>query len=883
MTMPLTLRYKINGAILVTFIVISLIFISIQLLVQSRRSEAVSKEIEILLQMVVEREREAIANEIYQNLERALTLRLDHIREKGNIFLLSLFDKTGQLLVSRGLDPDRVGLSKDEIQALSNDILIRHENYGNIYSMVYMQKIEIIGEPVGFIRICYSLEALKQEQLESMMILGALLGSILVIMLVLLNLIMSRTVVKPILSLSESMNRMRAGKFEPHVSPKSGDEIETLSTAFNRMGRDLATSYQEVDRKRFQLSSARQYLSSIINSMPSILVGVDEALQVTQWNLRAERFTGIEPEEAIGKPLSDVFPRMAQNEQMVHRALQKGSIQKGETVQWEIDDSPCYMDITVYPLVTSGAVGTVIRIDDVTDRRLTEAALHESQEKYRLVVENANDSIIILQDGLIKFANQKSAALTGYTVEKLMATPFIDFVFKEDQAVVMKNHVARMQGRPAPASYDFKIKNKSGGPVWVNISAVLISWDNRPAILAFLRDISEQKRLEEQILHVQKMEAIGTLAGGIAHDFNNLLQVIQGYAQLLLLGKKGPNEYQKEVKSILTAAQKGGDLTMQLLTFGRKVETNPKSVSINMQIEKTLKMLSRTIPKMIDIQFRPLKDLPNVFVDPGQIEQVVLNLVINARDAMPDGGRIDIETQMVSLDDSAVKIHMVPKPGKYVLMRIADTGHGMSSDVVDHIFEPFYTTKKIGDGTGLGLAIVYGIVKNHSGSIQCKSMPGRGTTFDVYFPATAPPAIPTPKPVAALPDPVGGTETILLVDDEENIRDIGQQLLEKFGYTVLTAANTEEALEIYTESQTPIHLVLLDLVMPGMGGSKCLNVLLEMDPEAKIVIASGYHTDPTKKSDMENALPKARGFIKKPFVLESMLHEVRRVLDGHDT
>jgi len=746
-----------------------------------------------------------------------------------------------------------------------------------------MRRIEIIGEPVGFIRICYSLEALKHEQSRSMMLLGGLLGSILVVMLILLNLIMSRTVVKPILSLRNCMNRMEAGKFEPHVYRKSGDEIETLSTTFNRMALDLTTSYQEVDRQRFQLSNAQQYLTSIINSMPSILVGLDETLRVTQWNLRAERFTGIEPEAAVGKSLSEVLPRMAPKEQMVHRALNKSSLQKEEAVEWEIDDTPCYMDITVYPLVTSGAAGTVVRIDDVTDRRLTQEALRESQEKYRLVVENANDSITILQDGLFKFANQKSTVLTGYTTGELMSTPFIDTVYKEDQPLVMKNHVARIQGRPAPANYEFRIKNKSGAPVWVNGAAVLISWNNRPAILTFMRDISEQKRLEEQILHVQKMEAIGTLAGGIAHDFNNLLQVIQGYAQLLLFGQKSPEEYKKELKSILTAAKKGGDLTMQLLTFGRKVETNPKSISINMQIEKTIKMLSRTILKMIEIQFRPLKNLPRVFVDPGQIEQVVMNLVINARDAMPDGGRIDIETQVVSMDDSAAKTHMVPKPGKYILMRITDTGHGISNEAVDHIFDPFYTTKKIGDGTGLGLAIVYGIVKNHSGSIQCQSEPGRGTTFNVYFPVSAPPARPMSKPAATADSPVGGTETILLVDDEENIRDIGQQLLEKFGYTVLTAPNAEEALAIYTKSQTPIHLVILDLVMPGMGGDKGIDVLLELDPAIKIVIVSGYGSSLHEKIETEKALPKTKGFIKKPFVLESMLYEVRRVLDENDT
>jgi PAS domain S-box-containing protein len=874
-----TLRHKINGAILITFIVISLIFISIQLLLENRRSESVTKEIEVLLQMVVEREREAIASDVYQGLTRALTLRLDQIREKGNIFLISVFDQRGHLLVSRGSVPESPALSDPEIAALSNGSQIRHGNWQGVTSMVLMQQISVFGERVGFVRICYSLEAMRQAQRESIMILGVLLGAILVVMLILLNLIMSRTIVRPLLSLGDNMNRMQAGKYEAHVYRKSRDEIGALTDTFNKMAKDLAASYQNLDLKRTQLQAAQRYLSNIINSMPSILLGVDETLKVTQWNLQAERIAGITPESAIGKSLADVLPQLSDAAEVVSQALHEQATRKLENVQWEKDGKPVYMDITVYPLIDSGEQGAVIRVDDVTDRVRIQEALRESQEKYRLVVEYANDAILIIQDGAIVFANQNTETVSEYTSDELAGMPYLNCVAEEDRDLVSGNHADRIKGTAAPSNYSFRIRSKSGKRLWVNTSSVLISWNNRPATLNFLRDITDLKKTEEQLLHAQKMEAIGTLAGGIAHDFNNLLQVIQGYAQLLLFEKEDRKDPRRELEAILRAAKKGGELTTQLLTFGRRVDSHPKAVDLNGQIKKTKKMLSRTIPKMIDFKLNLSWMLPPVHVDPGQIEQVVMNLVINARDAMPDGGRILIETEAVTLDENSAKHHLLSSPGEYIRLSISDTGQGIPKEAQGHIFEPFFTTKKLGDGTGLGLAIVYGIVKNHNGSIQCHSVPEEGTTFSIFFPAGTPPgarpSVETPAPTLQIK---GGTETVLLVDDEETLRDIGRQLLEKFGYMVLTAASAEEALEIYATREDPIHLVILDLVMPGMGGAKGIDALLELNPDTKIVVASGYFGS-SKDVGMDVDLTKTKGYIKKPFVLETMLREVRRVLD----
>jgi PAS domain S-box-containing protein len=880
--MRLTLRHKINSAILITFVVISLIFISIQLMLQNNRSESVSKEIEALLQMVVEREGEDIANEIYQDLTRALTLRLDLIRGKGNIFLISAFDDTGKLIVSRGDQPETSALSRTEMDRLGDDPRIDRKEWQGVFSMVYLQRIEIIGEPIGYLRICYSLENMRQEQRKAIAILGALLLSILAVMLVLLNFIMSRIIVKPILSLSENMNRMQAGKIERHVYRKSRDEIGTLSAAFNKMATDLATSYREVDLKRNQLQEAQRYLSNIINFMPSILLGVDTELKVSQWNLQAERASGVAAKAAIGKTVMSVLPELSPHSKMIEQALRNHRTVTAENAPWKKGGETTFMDITVYPLISSGMEGAVIRIDDVTNRRRIEAALRNSEEKYRMVVDNANDGVVLVQDDTIKFANPQAYAIHGYSEEEVASRPVAFFIVDEDRPQLQEHYRKRLAGEPSPDNYNVRITTKAGKQRWLNINAVPVTWEQRPAILLFLRDVSEAKKAEEQLLHAQKMEAIGILAGGIAHDFNNLLQVIQGYTQLVLFNKKD-DAYRRELEAILAAARKGGELTMQLLTFGRKVESHPQSVEINTQIEKAEGMLSRTIPKMIRIELQLKKDLPTVYVDPGQIEQVVMNLVINARDAMPEGGRIVIETDAVTLDEESAKAELVPGPGQYVRLKISDSGQGMSSEIMGHIFEPFFTTKKLGDGTGLGLAIVYGIVQNHNGSIQCHSVPGEGTSFTVYFPAgdTMEEDSPGEKSADSPAPLVGGDETILLVDDEETLQDIGRQILEYYGYNVLSASSAEEALEIYSAQSPPdgIHLVILDLVMPGMGGAKGIDAFLELDPEVKIIVASGYMINDGKDCTLSADPAKIKGFIKKPFDLEGILQEVRRVLD----
>ncbi|UCG11554.1 MAG: response regulator, partial [Deltaproteobacteria bacterium] len=396
------------------------------------------------------------------------------------------------------------------------------------------------------------------------------------------------------------------------------------------------------------------------------------------------------------------------------------------------------------------------------------------------------------------------------------------------------------------------------------------------------REIRERKQAEEkrekmeaQLLQAQKMEAVGTLAGGIAHDFNNLLQAVQGYAQLLLMRKKEGEHGWRELKEIIHAAKRGAGLTQQLLTFSRKAESEKRPLDLNQEVEALRELLERTISKMIEFKLQLSDDLQAINADAVQLKQVLMNLVVNAKDAMPRGGTLLFETENVLLDQEFCRRYAEVKPGDYVQLTISDTGHGMDEETQEHMFDPFYTTKEVGKGTGLGLAIVYGIIKDHEGYIMCHSEPREGTTFKIYLPVvTQESEMVEEKESEGSID--GGTETILLVDDEEFILDLGEQILKKLGYTVLTVADGDSALELYREEQERIDLVILDLIMPGLGGSKCLEELLKIDPQAQVLIASGYSPDAGAKGALESG---ARGFIRKPYDLRQMLKVVRDVLD----
>jgi PAS domain S-box-containing protein len=511
---------------------------------------------------------------------------------------------------------------------------------------------------------------------------------------------------------------------------------------------------------------------------------------------------------------------------------------------------------------------------DITDRKRAEESLRESEERYRSLVANATDMIFIAQDGVIKFPNPATPAVIGYTETELATQPFTRIIHPEDREMVADRHRRRLRGEQVLNTYTFRILTKAQDVLWVQLNAALVTWEGRPGILCSLRDVTPQKKLEAQFIHAQKMEAVGTLAGGIAHDFNNLLQAVLGYADILIAGESSGDLDFRLLHDIKRAALRGAELVQQLLTFSRKAQSNPRPINLNHEIRQIEKLLKRTIPKMIEVELNLSEGLWTVCADPVQIGQIVMNLAVNARDAMPEGGRLLIATRNTILDEPFSKTHMGSKPGKYVLLSLADTGQGMDREVLKHLFEPFFTTKEVGRGTGLGLPMVYGIVKSHGGYIQCDSEPGRGTVFEIYLPAE--------DRAVELEEPPqkkklqGGTEAILLVDDEEPLRKLGRTILTRYGYRVQTASNGETALDLYRGQAEKIDLILLDLIMPGMGGLKCLGELLRINPDVKVVIATGYSPDGPTAAVLETG---ARKCITKPYAVAELLEVVREVLD----
>ncbi len=387
----------------------------------------------------------------------------------------------------------------------------------------------------------------------------------------------------------------------------------------------------------------------------------------------------------------------------------------------------------------------------------------------------------------------------------------------------------------------------------------------------------EKDNLQNQLVQAQKMEAIGILSGGIAHDFNNLLQVIEGYSDLALFKTQpGENGYQ-QLKEIKKAAQRAAELTKGLLTFGSRVESKLRPVNVNHEIHQVAGMLSRTIPKMIDMQISLEEHIPTIDADASQLQQVLMNLALNARDAMPEGGTLTIRTENLELDVDHCRKHLGTKPGPHVLISVSDSGSGMDQKTKDLIFDPFFTTKEAGKGTGLGLSIAYGIVKSHGGHIVCRSRPGEGTSFRIYLPILVDGTI-TDLEMPETETLMGGTETVLIIEDEDKIRDVAAEMLSSFGYKILTATNGKEGLRYYREKADNIDIVLLDVIMPEMGGIECLREILRMDPAARVLIASGCDAAGTTVQEVSER--GARGIVTKPFSMRHLLKAVRDALDG---
>ena len=512
---------------------------------------------------------------------------------------------------------------------------------------------------------------------------------------------------------------------------------------------------------------------------------------------------------------------------------------------------------------------------------LGEEALRANESKYRTLVENSIQGLVVAQSDPVRlsFVSGPMEEITGYSPKELRAmspNKLSALIHEEDRETFFRNVQERLAGKDVPARREYRVRHQNGKIRWVETFSTLTEYAGKPATQTAFVDVTERKALEKGLIEAQRMEAVGTLAGGIAHDFNNILQVVSGYAELLEMELAQKGMKFSEMDAIRHASKRGADLVKQILTFSRKVDTKFETINLNDDVRMAERLLYRTIPKMIGIRVDLEERLNTVRADSGQIEQILLNLAVNAKDAMPQGGRLTVTTQNIQAEDLYCSCCGTYLTGQYVLLKVSDTGNGMSEDVLKHIFEPFFTTKGPAEGTGLGLSTVFGIVKIHSGHISCESEVGKGTTFSIYFPAIqeTKPEIETEQELAPI---LGGTETILVVDDEPLIRELAERILTNAGYSVLTAGSGTEALQVYAQHKWDIALVILDLIMPEMGGEQCLKELLKIDPQVKALIASGFAVPGDTKAFLAS---EAKGRVAKPFNMRDLLRSVRHVLDG---
>jgi PAS domain S-box-containing protein len=506
------------------------------------------------------------------------------------------------------------------------------------------------------------------------------------------------------------------------------------------------------------------------------------------------------------------------------------------------------------------------------------AALRESEQHYRLLVDHSPDGIAIESDGRMVFVNAAMATILRGAPDQILGKPLVVFAHPESAARVAHTLATVLQAGQPLLRADELVVALNGEALPVELSVLPLLHQGRPAVQVLLRDMTQQRRLEAQIRQSQKLEAIGHLAGGVAHDFNNLLMVIMGCAQFVRSAVPAESTARADLDELLAAGQRAEGLTRQLLAFSRKQVLSPRLLDLNAIVANLQKMLGRLLGEDIALRVHLGEGTGCVLADPGQVEQIVMNLAINSRDAMPRGGVLTIQTGMVTMGPDSAALVVDPAgltPGPYVTLSVSDTGTGMSDAVKERMFEPFFTTKRPGQGTGLGLATVYGIVKQHHGLLRVVSQEGQGTTFVVHFPLAEESAAAsgTMAGTASLP---GGKETVLFVEDDAKVRSVGARMVRSLGYVVLEASSAEEALRVAQAHAGDIRLLLSDVIMPGMAGPELAEQLVRLRPGLKVLFVSGYTGDRLAR---HSAALDSATVLPKPFDEATLARRLREILD----
>lgn len=609
------------------------------------------------------------------------------------------------------------------------------------------------------------------------------------------------------------------------------------------------------------------------------VVGLDE--RFLHVNSALCEILGRTPEELLGMTV----PQVTCPEDVDAEHAQKARILHGESAGFRMPKRYLHADgHVVWGHLSVSAITDpegrplyyIGQLEDITERMKAEATLIESEERLRALVEKSTDVIAVLNPkGVPGFANNALAEALGRPLAEIRSSEIFAYLHPGDVAAAREifNRILRQPGSSGRLTLRV-IRPDESVRVFDTTGTSLLHLTSVGGVVINARDVTEQKSMEAQVQQAQRLESVGRLAGGIAHDFNNLLTTIFGYTELLETGAVRSEEDRVALTEIRRAAQRAGDLTRRLLAFARRQVIAPRVLDLNDVVRNAEGMLERVLGEDIQLDVRFGDTVSAVKAEPSQLEQVILNLALNARDAMPEGGCLAIETANVDIDDASFAVDHGVQPGHWVRLRVEDTGIGMSREVLAHVFEPFFTTKSDGKGNGFGLATVYGIVKQGEGSISVESEPGRGTAFTIYLPrsAEAPAQVPERSPTAR-----GGTELILLVEDDTSVRDLIAELLTTAGHEVLVAVDGSDALKKVRASARPPALLLTDVVMPGMSGKEVASALTAQNPSLRVLFMSGYAEDMIAH---RGVLESGINFLGKPFTTAELLDQVRRALDA---
>ena len=803
------------------------------------------------------------------------TATLGALRVEPNVVSAAIFTPDGKLFASylRDVASPLASLPRPPAGQAAGHAFERR-------SRVLFRPIQFDNSPIGTVLI----ESDLSEMTTRLQRYAAIASGVLLISLIVAYWTASRfqrLITGPILHLAETAQRVSSQRdYSVRAVAQGRDELGLLVSTFNDM-------LQQIQERDAALRAAQERLAHVVSSSPAVLYSlkVEGQKLVPMWvSATILSLAGYTQKENSGAEwwAERVHPEDLERViAQVPTLLSEGFVSreyrfrhKDGTYRWVADEQRLLRDASGTPIEVVGSWS------DVTPRKQAELRLLESEEQYRLLFDSNPQPMWVYDVETMAFLAVNQAAVNhyGYSHGEFLSMKIRDISRFEETQLPEEHGVTRpgeSERKASPSPRVWTHRKKDGSLIDVEIAVGSIEFRGRRAGLALVTDVTERKHLETQLLQSQKMDSVGRLAGGVAHDFNNLLGVITGYGELLAGRLPNDPQLKRYVNDILKAAERAAGLTRQLLAFSRKQVLQPRILDLNAVVAEMEKMLRRLIGE--DVQLITIFDerLEGVQADPGQMEQVLMNLAVNARDAMPRGGRLTIETAKVDLDATYARSRPGVKPGPHVMLAVSDTGHGMEPEVLDHIFEPFFTTKEAGKGTGLGLATVHGIVKQSGGHIFVYSERGQGTTFKIYLPRVGAGKV-EETPATPQAEQHRGSETILLVEDEESLRGIVRECLEASGYSVIEARHAGHALELAEGHPAPIHLLITDVIMPGMSGSQLAAAFTASHAETKVLYMSGYTDDAVV---LHGVLAADVSFLQKPFTTEALARKVREVLD----